>query len=244
MSASDSSAPRWVPLESNPEVMTKYNRTLGATAGEWVDVYGFDDSLLEMVPQPVHAVVLLFPITKQYDEYCKEQDDKLAQAGQDKISSDVFYMKQTVHNACGTVGVIHSLANNLTDIKLTDGKLKTFLDETAKMNPLERGLALENSNNISEAHEEIASEGQTEAPDREENLVTHFVAFIHKNGQLYEMDGRRQFPIDHGPTTASNLLKDAAKVCEERIKAITESGNGNEYRFTAVALTTGSQSQE
>ena len=75
------------------------------------------------------------------------------------------------------------------------------------MSPLERGLALENSNNISDAHEQIAQEGQTEAPDRDDNLVTHFVAFIHKKGQLFEMDGRRQFPVNHGPTTASNLLK-------------------------------------
>jgi ubiquitin carboxyl-terminal hydrolase L3 len=131
----------------------------------------------------------------------------LVQAGQDKIPTDVFYMKQTVHNACGTVGVIHSLANSLDNVQLLDGTLKGFLEETAKMNPMERGLALENSNNISEAHEEIASEGQTEVPNRDDNLVTHFVAFIHKNGLLYEMDGRRQFPVNHGPTTADSLLK-------------------------------------
>ena len=34
----------------------------------FVDVYGFDDDLLAMVPSPVLAVLFLFPLTK---EVCK-----------------------------------------------------------------------------------------------------------------------------------------------------------------------------
>ena len=34
----------------------------------FVDVYGFDDELLAMVPSPVLAVLFLFPLTK---EVCK-----------------------------------------------------------------------------------------------------------------------------------------------------------------------------
>ena len=49
---------RWPPLESNPEVFTDYMRGVGLTA-EWAinELYGFDEDLLGMLPQPVMAVI-------------------------------------------------------------------------------------------------------------------------------------------------------------------------------------------
>ena len=40
------------------------------------------------------------------------------------MSDKVFYMKQTISNACGTVALMHSVANNTDTIKLKDGALK------------------------------------------------------------------------------------------------------------------------
>ncbi|XP_021951365.1 ubiquitin carboxyl-terminal hydrolase isozyme L3 [Folsomia candida] len=225
---------RWVPLESNPEVMTKYSRSLGASVGQWVDVFALDEDSLAAVPQPVKAVILLFPISEGYDQYCKEQDEALKLKGQE-VPQDLFYMKQFIHNACGTVGMIHSLGNNFEDLKLdSESILKKFLENTKDMDAHARGLELEKFNQIATVHEEIASEGQTAAPSRDDTLVTHFVAFVHKDGHLYELDGRREFPINHGATTAEDLLKDAAAVCKSRIER-----DPTEYRFTIVALTTG-----
>jgi len=230
-------AARWVPLESNPEVMTKYSRSLGAKTGEWVDVFGLSEDLLDMVPKPVLAVILLFPISDDYDNFCKDQDDVIKQRGQ-IVAPDLYYMKQLIPNACGTVGVIHSLANNVEPVELEDGMLKEFLVETKGLTPFFRGEALHNADKLAEAHEEVASEGQTQAPSRDDNLITHFVAFVHKNGHLYELDGRREFPVNHCHTTADTLLNDAAKICTERIKLLNK-GSDSEYRFSVVAYTTG-----
>ncbi|CAL8141463.1 unnamed protein product [Orchesella dallaii] len=234
MAESPVSGIRWVPLESNPEVLTKYSRILGAKQGQWVDVFALDNDSLQDIPKPVNAVILLFPISESYDKFCKEKDDNLKLKGQE-ISKNLFYMKQYVGNACGTIGILHSLANNDDVVQLADGStLKEFIVKTDGMTAEDRGKELEKFNRIASAHSEIATEGQTAPPASDEHLVTHFVAFVHKDGNLYELDGRRMGPVNHGPTIPEHLLKDAAVICKQRIDL-----DPTEYRFTIVALTTG-----
>ena len=51
----------------------------------------------------------------------------------------VFYMKQTISNACGTVALLHSVGNNLDSIKLEDGALKVGFvdyDRNCDLNPV------------------------------------------------------------------------------------------------------------
>ena len=52
--------------------------------------------LLAMVPHPVKAVVLLFPISKEYEEKRKEEDAKIAKDGQPAIDPTILWIKQTV----------------------------------------------------------------------------------------------------------------------------------------------------
>lgn len=40
-----------------------------------------------------------------------------------------------------------------------------------------------------------------------EQVNFHFVAFVHKGGYLYELDGRKEFPINHGETDPEKLLE-------------------------------------
>ena len=51
---------------------------------------------LEWVPKPVEAVLLVFPITKQFDDMRKSEDEKLQKEGQPHLDPTLFYVKQTV----------------------------------------------------------------------------------------------------------------------------------------------------
>jgi len=39
------------------------------------------------------------------------------------------------------------------------------------------------------------------------NANLHFIAFVMKNKCVYELDGRKEFPINHGSTTSATFLK-------------------------------------
>ncbi|XP_074650014.1 ubiquitin carboxyl-terminal hydrolase isozyme L3-like [Tubulanus polymorphus] len=208
--AAEKETPRWLPLESNPEVMDQYVRNLGVPE-PWAfrDVYGLDSDMLASIPKPVLAVLLLYPLTKNAEG---------TKIGSEDASANLFFIKQTIGNACGTIGIINSIGNNLDSIAVKPGHLKKLFDETASMTPDERAKYLENDSGIGEAHDESAHKGQTQAPDMADSVKHHFVSFVHKDGSLYELDGRRSAPVAHGSTSADNLLTDAASVIQDFIK--------------------------
>ncbi|XP_018319205.1 ubiquitin carboxyl-terminal hydrolase isozyme L3 isoform X2 [Agrilus planipennis] len=211
--------------------MNKFMQTLGVE-DKWsfVDVYGLDGETLQWVPRPVLAVMLLFPCNDKFEEFAKEECEQIKQKGQ-TISPTVYFMKQFVSNACGTVALIHSIANNLDKINISDGLFKSTLESSINMTPDERGTLLTNTGGgISEIADSLAKEGQTEVSPNM-RVYHHFVAFVCKDGSLYELDGRRDFPINRGPSSPEKLLEDAAKICKEYIER-----EPNEVSFTVMAL--------
>ena len=124
----------WLPLESNPEIFTKFARRVAQLPSEWefVDVLGVDESLLQLVPRPVAAVVMLFPCTDKIYNYRSHQKKELLklqenqkkeqhqnQNQQQQFCQEYSASKKAIHieqvasfgNACGTIACLHVLSN-------------------------------------------------------------------------------------------------------------------------------------
>ena len=84
------------------------------------DVYGVDDEMLGMVPTPVLAVLLLFPISEASEAHKSEEEARILATGDaaQKVAPTLWYTKQTVGNACGTVGLTHAALNLADKLKL------------------------------------------------------------------------------------------------------------------------------
>lgn len=141
--------------------------------------------------------------------------------------SDLYYTRQYVRNACGTVALLHAVFNN-KDIKLADDSvLKNFYDKSIGATPEERGRLLEQDTEFIEVHQALALEGQSSLP----TVSNHFVALVNHNGTLFELDGRKNFPINHGSTNDDTFLNDAANVCKEFMIR-----DASELHFSILAL--------
>uniref|UniRef100_A0A3B4AVF2 Ubiquitin carboxyl-terminal hydrolase n=1 Tax=Periophthalmus magnuspinnatus TaxID=409849 RepID=A0A3B4AVF2_9GOBI len=211
----------WTPMEINPEMMDK----LGV-GGNWsfVDVLGLEGDQLSAVPKPCCALMLLFPLTQQHESFRQKQADKVA------AGSEVYFLKQSVGNSCGTIALLHSVGNNKDKMTFNNSSaLKKFLDDTADMSAEDRAKQFENNQAIKEAHNDIAAEGRC-VPEADK-VNFHFIAFVNVNGQLYEFDGRMDGAVNHGDTTDDTFVMDAAKVCLGFMKR-----EKDEVRFSAVAL--------
>lgn len=180
-----------VPLESNPEVFTSFAHNLGLDeTHEFADIYSLTDpDLLAFVPRPVKALILLFPLNEVFEaEKGLKTSEKSESIPGDQ--SQLIWFKQTIRNACGLYGLLHSLASNKELLK-SDSVLLKFLES----NPRNSGqyaddIADDFVVSISEQNEKSFQQGQTQAPEDGE-VDFHFITFVSHNGKVYELDGRR-----------------------------------------------------
>eukprot|EP01041_Mallomonas_annulata_P002789 gene2789-5496_t len=222
---------RWFALESNPEVMAAYAARMGldTTKVNFHDVLSVDDWALEMIPTPVYAVLMLFPIKEASEIYRAEECDRIKNEGQ-VVSPNVYYMHQTVGNACGTVGILHAIGNIRDKLQFDpDCYLQKLFSTTRIMSPSEIAEFLAQDSEIETVHESAAMAGQSE-PDQTD-VNTHFICFTVVDGHLYELDGRKAFPINHGSSSTDTLLNDACAVIREFMAR-----DPDEMRFTIIAL--------
>lgn len=201
----------WPALESNPETFTKFIKKLVAPGEVHVgvhDVFGFDPDLLMMVPQPIYAMVFLFPPTSLRKNMKRQRESGDADSESDvnaevavdsdkQTDKEYFCLKQTskLGNACGTIACIHALANLRGEIPFPEESILGQFVKEAKMLKTagDRGKFMETFELMRKEQQQQASSSSNQTAMTEGKVDYHFVCFIDDadggGGSILEFDG-------------------------------------------------------
>lgn len=76
------------------------------------DVFSIDEpALLEFVPRPAYALLLIFPVSEVYEKARLAEDESKEVYTGSGPNEPVIWYKQTIGNACGLIGLLHAVSN-------------------------------------------------------------------------------------------------------------------------------------
>ncbi|KAI8976943.1 ubiquitin carboxyl-terminal hydrolase [Pilobolus umbonatus] len=220
----------WALIQSDPAIfnnMLKEYQVEDVTVQELytLDLEGLGDG-------PVHGLIFVSKYKKEVDE---ERDDPDA--------NDIFFIRQNVTNACGTIALMSVILN--CDFKMGE-VLSEFVRLTSAMSPEDRGTTLGKCERIREVHnsydvpnifaEEAIKKLVEEVDAKDMEYVNtdnfHYICYIPKNGFLWEMDGLKKKPKKVCSIQGSNWLELAKHSIQERMTA----SQGGELTFSLMAI--------
>ena len=111
---------------------------------------------------------------------------------------------------------------NRPEIELGE-ELSTFKEFTSVLPPEMRGEALSNSDHIRTTHNHFASFDPFETapgeepPESKKKAAHHYVAYVVIQGNLYQIDGLKPVPINHGPCTDQSFPEKVVQIIQARI---------------------------
>ena len=192
-----------IPVASEPENLITLAEAYGADCShiEFSQIYSFEPEELAYTKRPVLSVFFLFPIGSPDGPIEKRHKNDTNPLTICKNPSKIpFFTYQIVGDLCGTIAMIHNIANNKDVMKIKDNSwMSRFMNDTKDMTPLERGQYIDKSIDLFELHNKNAVEST--APFVDGKCDTHFACFTEVGGILWELDGRKPYPIYHGPCT-------------------------------------------
>lgn len=231
-------------LENNPAVMNHLAANLGfdTKSLSFHDIYSLTDpDLLSFIPRPAVALLVIIPNTASWRAIFEAEDrDKPEYPGKGD-DDPVIWFKQTIGNACGSIGLVHCLLNSDAAAHIAPAsELARIRDDAFPKPMLERAQVLEDSAAFEAAHADAAKLGDTQVPglDSLEHKGQHFVAFVKaKDGHLWELEGGRKGPLDRGALKEDEDVLSPAAVEMGLGKLMRiESEKGGDLRFSAIAL--------
>lgn len=252
----------WKELESDPGLFTLLVEEFGCEGVEVEEVYDLDS--LEIHSGDVYGLIFLFKWgnenayqNSRSNSRRRERNSKAVEnleatespttSGKfdTKITNDLFFAHQLIPNSCASHALLSVLLNCSEKVKIG-----TFLEELKPKlcdidDPEIRGYALGNLPELAMKHNRFAcyeppcisdlSGGSTTA-----TLATgetfHYCCYIPHESNLYELDGLKSWPINHGET-GTHWLEKAKSVISERISKARDKEQGcHDIRYNLMSV--------
>ncbi|MGH0172370.1 UNVERIFIED_CONTAM: hypothetical protein FKN15_063454 [Acipenser sinensis] len=160
----------------------------------------------------------------------------------DDIVNDMFFAHQLIPNSCATHALLSVLLNcNDVELGLTLSRMKEF---TKGFSPESKGYAIGNAPELAKAHNSHARPEPRHLPEKQNGISAvrtmeafHFVSYVPIKGRLFELDGLKAYPTDHGPWGEEEEWTDKARrVIMERIGLATAGEPYHDIRFNLMAV--------
>lgn len=197
----------WRELESDPGLFSLLVEDFGVRGVKVEEVYDISKKFEGKV---YYGFVFLFRWEgdrRARKKSLATEDSYVMDSG---VVNRMFFAHQIVNNSCATHALL-SVLLNCSDMDL--GPTLTRLQEfSAGLDPESKGFAIANMSELARSHNKHAKPLHIAPPPpggRRGSVMSsahallpetyHFVSYVPINDRLFELDGLKEFPIDHGP---------------------------------------------
>ena len=194
------SAGEWCLIESDPGVFTELIKDFGVTGVQVEELFSLDLESCSHL-KPIYGLIFLFK--------CVSDTTAEGSIVQDNRLDNIFFARQVISNACATQAIISILLNmNDKAVELGDN-LTEFKIFSSSFDSNMKGLALSNSEVIRKVHNSFSRQQVFEYDEKAQKSEDsyHFIGYVPIDGRLYELDGLKAGPIDHGAITTEDWME-------------------------------------
>lgn len=231
----------WLELESDPGLFTLLIEDFGVHGVQVEEVYDLQKS----IEGPVYGFIFLFRWIEE-----RRARRKIVETTaeifvkDDEAVSNIFFAQQVVPNSCATHALLSVLLNcNESELHLGE-TLNRLKGHTKGMSPENKGWAIGNTPELACAHNSHAMPQAKRRLERSSvsgissgrftGEAFHFVSFVPINGHLFELDGLKPYPMDHGGWEAYEDWTDKfRRIMAERLGITT---GEQDIRFNLMAV--------